>query len=356
MTGVGMTILSTFLVIASLVAFPSVTVWVIAFWLAWHTMSAMYDRPAWLPLATCLIVLCVKLVPRTPAMVVMGCLLALVAGFRWSHLREQKRLAEDDQALTSRQRRKPKMVWWRGAFILWLVWGWVAFEHWSIVNCGRPLTLDSSRPVVCIGDSLTQGLLPDHGYPDQLKSMLGVPVVNLGFSGISTSQGLGQMDRVLGHNPQVVVIELGGHDFLKGHSRAQTKQNLTEMILKCRSNRVDVVLMEIPRGFIFDPFANLEREIAFERDVQLVEDSWLREVVIMSPIAPPGKWMPDAHLSDDGIHSNPRGSRAIAKRVAAALQRMYGDRILATASQVSESTSGQSIDVNHEAHTASPVQ
>lgn len=38
--------------------------------------------------------------------------------------------------------------------------------------------------------------------------------------------------------------------------------------------------------------------------------------------------MPRAQLSDDGIHSNPRGSRAIARRVARALESMYGDGVL----------------------------
>jgi lysophospholipase L1-like esterase len=66
-----------------------------------------------------------------------------------------------------------------------------------------------------------------------------MPVVNLGFSGISTSQGLGQLPRVLDHDPQVVVIELGGHDFLKGKSRTATKKNLEKMIEACRETSVN---------------------------------------------------------------------------------------------------------------------
>ena len=86
--------------------------------------------------------------------------------------------------------------------------------------------------------------------------------------------------------------------------------------------------MEIPRGFIFDPFASLEREIAYQHDVQLISDTWLRQIVVMSPVAPPGRWMPASQLSDDGIHSNPRGSKAIAEDVADALRSMYGDEVL----------------------------
>ena len=85
--------------------------------------------------------------------------------------------------------------------------------------------------------------------------------------------------------------------------------------------------MEIPRGFIFDPFWALEREIAYETDVQLVSDTWLRKIVLMSPYAPPGRWMPNSRLSDDGIHSNARGSEMIARHVAGSIRLMYGDSI-----------------------------
>ena len=217
---------------------------------------------------------------------------------------------------------------WGAVLLLWITWGLMVREYRSIENASEPRPLKAGAPVVCIGDSLTQGLLPDRGYPEQLKEMIDRPVINLGFSGIATSQGLAQMDRVLAHQPQVVVIELGGHDFLKMHSRGSTKRNLTAMIEACRDAGSDVVLLEIPRGFMVDPYACVERQIAYEQDVQLVSDTWLRQIVLMSPVAPPGRWLPDTHLSDDGIHSNERGSRAIAGRVREALVRMYGERIL----------------------------
>lgn len=213
-------------------------------------------------------------------------------------------------------------------FVMWIAWGAMFWEWRSIETCSRPQSYDLSRPIVCLGDSLTEGLHPDRGYPDALKSLVQPTVINLGFSGIATSQGLGQMDRVLSHHPQVVIIELGGHDFLKGHWRAETHRNLTEMIMLCREANADVILMEIPRGFIFDPFRSIERQVAYEQDIQLISDTWLRQIVLQSPIAPPGRWMPvESHLSSDGIHSNARGSRKIAHDVATALRNMYGQQV-----------------------------
>lgn len=317
--GVSRTLVLCAIVAAALLSFPSVLPWMIAFWLVWHTILAKLNRPAWLPIATCLVILVVKLVPRTPGMIALGLVLLIVVVVRF----------RQRQNLEARSK-----TWWPGALVLWIVWGFMFYEWRTIETCNRTVALDLSRPVVCIGDSLTQGMLPDHGYPEQLKAMVKLPVINLGFSGISTSQGLGQLSRVLEHNPQVVVIELGGHDFLKGNSRAETKENLEQMIDGCRAGGAEVILMEIPRGFMLDPFASLEREIAYQRDVQLISDSWLRKVVVMSPIAPPGMWMPDAQLSDDGIHSNPRGSKAIARYVAEALRRMYGEEVLDQAHRV----------------------
>ena len=303
------TLLITFVFFLALLCFPSVTPWMVLIWLLWHSALVLRGDPGWLPLLTCLGILIVRLVPRTPAMILFGVVLLLVAFSRYKQY----------------HRTSPRL-WIYTTLLVWAAWGAMVFEWRQIENCGRDLTLNAKRPIVCIGDSLTQGMLPDHGYPEQLKSMVRVPVVNLGFSGISTSQGLGQMGRVLGHDPQVVIIELGGHDFLKGKSRASTKQNLIEMIDRCRAADAEVLLFEIPRGFIFDPFASLEREIAYEKDVQLLSDTWLREIVLLSPIAPPGRWMDkESQLSDDGIHSNTRGSRAIAERVKVALKKMYGD-------------------------------
>ncbi len=297
---------------ASLLSFPSVTAWMTAFWLGWHTWLVMRGRPAWLPLATCLAILVIKLVARTPLMLLFGFALLSIAVLRYRR--------RDSPAGLAR-------VMLPGTIGLWVLWIAMLWEQQSIVTCNHPRLerVDLNSPIVCVGDSLTDGLLPDGGYPDQLREMVALPVINEGFSGIATSQGLDLMSRVLQHQPSIVVIELGGHDFLKGRSRQSTKTNLLEMIDQSRAAGAEVVLMEIPRGFMLDPFASLEREIAYEKDVQLVADTWLRQVVLMSPIAPPGMWMPNSRLSDDGIHSNTRGSRVIARRVADSIQAMLSN-------------------------------
>ena len=126
----------------------------------------------------------------------------------------------------------------------------------------------------------------------------------------------------------MVVIELGGHDFLRGYSRASTKANLQAIIDACRKIDAEVVLMEIPRAFISDPFWGLEREIAREEDVELIPDTAMRTLFLRSPLYPPGSWLGAPYLTDEtGIHANAHGQKILAQSVADALQRMCGPEI-----------------------------
>lgn len=310
----GRTLGVALIVVVSLLSFPSVLPWMIGVWVLWHSVLVFLNQPAWLPLSACAAMLVIKLVPHTPLLVLLGILFATIGVLRY------------------RRRADPvKLSRWRFAFFVipWIAWGAMFWEHQSVVTCNQPRYAmpDATQRIVCVGDSLTDGMLPDHGFPAALAKILSTPVVNEGVSGIATSQGLSMMPRVLAHRPSIVVIELGGHDFLKGHTRAATKANLIRMIDLCREHYAEVVLLEIPRGFIFDPFASLEREIAYEQDVELVADTWLRQIVLLSPIAPPGMWMQESsRLSDDGIHSNPRGSQAIAERVALSIKALQSRR------------------------------
>ena len=311
---IGRALTLTFVVAFALLCFPSVLPYMVAGWLVWHSALVALGRAGWVPLATCFVILIAKRVPLTPAVIALCAALLLTAAIRI---------------------RFPSRVYWFERFrwltvvILWVAWVGFCWEWQSIIQCNRFVAFDGQRPIVCIGDSLTSGLIPEPGYPGALKAMLSVPVINLGQSGIATDVGRERMPKILEHHPQVVVIELGGHDFLQGHSRAHTKANLISMIQACREHGAEVVLIEIPRGFIYDPFSGLEREIAYQFDVQLVADTAIRQLVIWSPVSPPGMWLPDSRLSDDGIHSNERGSIAMAKYVAGALESMLGPDVLA---------------------------
>ena len=91
-----------------------------------------------------------------------------------------------------------------------------------------------------------------------------------------------------------------------------------------------MVLIEIPRAFVSDPFAGLERELARQFDLELVSDTTIREFVLYSRHAPPGMWTGGPYLSDDGLHPNARGNELVASRVARSLVRLFGVSVLST--------------------------
>lgn len=189
----------------------------------------------------------------------------------------------------------------------------------SISVTATQLNTESGQPIVCLGDSLTEGI--DGGYPAELEKLLSVPVENYGRNGLTTQAAIDDwLPEILLRRPQVVVLELGGHDYKDGQPRAQTKARLQRVIADLRIAGAQVLIVEIPRGFISDPYYGLERELAADFDLPLIPDSIIRRFIFFSPVVPPGSWLSEQHhLSKDGLHPNRKGQALFAKVVADAL-------------------------------------
>jgi hypothetical protein len=89
--------------------------------------------------------------------------------------------------------------------------------------------------VIAFGDSLTAGYGASAGedYPSRLAAMTGVPVVNAGRSGDTTESALGRIENdVLSGNPRIVIVGLGGNDFLNGMAIQSTEANLRTIVRK----------------------------------------------------------------------------------------------------------------------------
>jgi acyl-CoA thioesterase I len=117
----------------------------------------------------------------------------------------------------------------------------------------------AQRTVLVVGDSLSAeyGLARGQGWVALLDKRvaaekLAVKVVNASISGDTTSGGRARLAALLKlHKPQVVVIELGGNDALRGLPVAMTQDNLALMarMAKTAGARVVVVGMEIPPNY-----------------------------------------------------------------------------------------------------------
>ncbi|MEZ6046512.1 MAG: GDSL-type esterase/lipase family protein [Planctomycetaceae bacterium] len=293
--------------IASLLTFPSTIPWMIAGWLLVSSILILRGKPGWLPLFVCLTIILIKNIDWPPVIYFLASLMLLAGVWRVYHFRKKP-----EEPFRPRVNRLGVIALW-GAWLAF-TWMWSAASHRSVSP-----ELDGERPVVCLGDSLTA-----FGYPAELGRLLAIPVINMGTDGITTSDALRDLPKVIEANPQIVVIELGGHDYLKGKTRAATKENLQTIIDACHEIGAEVILMEIPRGFIFDPFGGLERELASENDLELVSDGVIRNLVLWSPFAPPGIWLkPKWHLSKDGLHPNKRGNQYMADSITRVLIQRY---------------------------------
>jgi hypothetical protein len=72
-------------------------------------------------------------------------------------------------------------------------------------------------------------------------------------------------------------------------------------------------------------YDGLERELAAVYDLELVDDSVIRNFIFNSPILPPGSWRDSSqHFSDDGLHPNSRGNQYFARIVSRHIENILG--------------------------------
>jgi len=112
---------------------------------------------------------------------------------------------------------------------------------------------------VVFGDSLSAayGIAQSRGWVALLAERLkrerrDYSVVNASVSGETTAGGLSRLPRILDlHHPQVLILELGANDGLRGLPVAQMKKNLAAMIERAQKSgaRVLVVGMKLPPNY-----------------------------------------------------------------------------------------------------------
>ena len=134
----------------------------------------------------------------------------------------------------------------------------------------------SAQGILVVGDSISAafGLEISEGWVSLLEERLQardepVPVVNASVSGDTTAGGLER------HEPDLVVIELGGNDGLRGMAPANMQQNLSQMVKLALEADAEVLLlgMQLPPNYglrFTEAFAQVFVDVSEEHDVPLV--------------------------------------------------------------------------------------
>ena len=159
----------------------------------------------------------------------------------------------------------------------------LATVSWYLTPARASSSTPDTRPrIVAFGDSLTAGLgvSAEESYPAQLQRRLDVlgytyRVINAGVSGDTTAGGLRRVSWILTNKPDLVILELGANDGLRGLSVDQTQHNLREIIQRLRGAGVGIVLagMKLPPNYGQDytmRFEAMYRTVAREQQVPFI--------------------------------------------------------------------------------------
>ncbi|MCS6896861.1 MAG: arylesterase [Nitrospira sp.] len=186
--------------------------------------------------------------------------------------------------------------------------------------------LDARPRIVAFGDSLTAGLgvKREEAYPAQLQRRLDelgfqYQVINAGVSGETTAGGLRRVAWVLSAKPEIVILELGANDGLRGLNLEQTKDNLGRIIQQLLQANVTVILagMKLPPNYGQEYTTQFEAIYpALAKQYHLPLIPFFLEGVATSP----------ALNQADGIHPTREGYRVVVEQVLKVLVPVLGER------------------------------
>lgn len=176
---------------------------------------------------------------------------------------------------------------------------------------------EKEKVILCFGNSLTAGygLAKEDSWPmliqDKInKANLNYKVVQSGVSGETSAGGLGRIDWVMKEPIDIMILELGPNDGLRGLQLEQTKQNLLAIIekVKAKNPKIKIIIagMEVPPNMgpeYSKNFREMFVAIANESKAQLIP-FFLKGVA------------GDKSLNlSDGIHPNEAGQKIVAENV-----------------------------------------
>lgn len=187
----------------------------------------------------------------------------------------------------------------------------------ALAVAATPAAYAADPPVIAaFGDSLSAGygLSEKEGFAPQLQAALAqlnvrARVVNAAVSGDTSADGLRRVDFMLRKKPDMVIIELGANDMLRGMDVKQLYKNLDAIIRKVKASGAKILLA----GMLATPtlgekyrkqFAAVYRVLAKRHKIPLYP-FFLKGVATVPSLNLP-----------DGVHPNAKGVRLIAKQIA----------------------------------------
>jgi lysophospholipase L1-like esterase len=190
-----------------------------------------------------------------------------------------------------------------------------SFFTGALVACGRKLktvAVPAGASVLALGDSITfgTGATAQTSYPAELATLTGWRVVNAGVPGDTSAGALARMPALLRqHSPQLVLVSIGGNDFLRRLSPAQTRANIRSICQLATAAGAQVLLVGVPEASVLAALSlslsdhRMYEEVSTELKLPLHAGGWAAV-------------LGDPALRSDPIHANARGYAQFARGLA----------------------------------------
>ena len=179
----------------------------------------------------------------------------------------------------------------------------------------------AEKPIlVCFGDSITAGygLQTGEAYPDDLQQKLDArgyhyKVINQGTSGATTKDAVADLRSILQLHPEIVIVEFGGNDGLRGLPLDQTRRNLEQVLNTLESAHIKILLA----GITLPPNYGSDYIHTFE---QVFSDLAARHHTAFVPMIYKDLVHVPNTIQQDGIHPTAKGSNILADTLLLALK------------------------------------
>jgi acyl-CoA thioesterase I len=172
-----------------------------------------------------------------------------------------------------------------------------------------------AKTLVCFGDSITAGYGLDakDAYPVALGKLIsakGYPykVLNQGISGNTTKDAVAGVKSIVALHPDVVVLEFGGNDGLRGLKPEITRENLDSVLTTLQAAHIRVLLV----GITLPPNYGADYIQSFSAVFQAVA---AKHRVPLMPMLYDGIYTIPGTIQSDGIHPTAKGSQLIAEHM-----------------------------------------
>lgn len=199
-----------------------------------------------------------------------------------------------------------------------------------IAVCGVSLSVAAAAPIkiAVFGDSLTSGyqLDPEAGFAPLLERLLkskgyDVRVINASITGTTTTDALARLDKVLMMYPDIVIVQLGYNDFIKGLDIKEISYpNLHNIIAKIKIQKAGILLCGALAPAYLDP--------SYAKQVDSMYYTLMRthKLSFYTDILAKTRGHASYNLAD-GLHPNSNGVKAIVYDIYPTVKRLVDWRI-----------------------------